>query len=153
MNLLRSTAFGWAFLFLAAVVWAEDGKVPLKTEIPEEVLAGTPPEVLALLFPELEKLPEGERPEFLVPEGTVNLARGKKVAASDDDPLLGELSFINDGKKEGSESNYLELSPGSQWIQIDLEKESQIFALYLWHYFREAQLPRRHYPGVGRRQI
>ncbi len=117
---------------------AQETKVPLKTEVPEEILAGTPPDVLALLFPELEKLVEGDPPEFLVPKGTTNLARGKKVIASSD-PVLGELTFVTDGKKQGTETNYLELEPDTQWIQIDLEKQAEIYAFYIWHYFREAR--------------
>ncbi len=131
-------------LSLVALVVAGDSqapadKVPLKTEIPEEVLAGTPPDVLALLFPGLEKLVEGKRPDFLVPKGTVNLALHKKVTSSETDPLIGELTFVTDGKKGGDEDSYVELSPKLQWIQIDLGKPCDIYAIYLWHYFSEAR--------------
>lgn len=118
---------------------AEDAKVPLKTEIPEEVLAGTPPDVLALLFPDLEPLPEGEQPDFMVPKGTVNLALKKKVTASDTRPLIGKLDFVTDGRKSGDEDAYVELGPMAQWVQIDLEQPAEIYAVYVWHYFREAR--------------
>lgn len=118
---------------------AEDDLVPLKTEIPEEILAGTPPDVLALLFPGLEKLPEGERPPLMVPKGTVNVALKKKVTSSDANPILGELKFVTDGNKEGSEESFVELGPLLHWVQIDLEKECQIRAFLLWHFFREAR--------------
>ena len=111
---------------------------PLKTEIPQEILAGTPPDVLALLFPGLEKLIEGTA-SYLVPEGTGNVALKKKVTASDSNPVLGELKFVTDGNKQGSEDSYVELGPLQQWVQIDLEQECQIYALFLWHYFREAR--------------
>jgi hypothetical protein len=137
--MLRMIALTWGCLSCLALARAEETKVPLKTDFPEEILAGTPPDVLALLFPDLEKLVEGEPPEFLVPKGTSNLARGKKVTSSNQDPVLGELTFVTDGKKEGTESNYLELEPESQWIQIDLEKQAEIYAVYVWHYFREAR--------------
>jgi hypothetical protein len=137
--MLRTIALTWGCLCCLTMARAEETKVPLKTEIPEEILAGTPPETLALLFPHLEKLVEGEPPDFLVPKGTVNLARGKKVTASSDEPLLGELAFITDGKKQGTERNYVELDPDSQWVQIDLEKPAAIYAVYIWHYFREAR--------------
>jgi hypothetical protein len=133
------------FAFLAVVVWlgsgalADEEKVPLEIELPEEVLAGTPPDVLALLFPGLEKPPEGDRPEFLVPKGTVNLALNKKVTSSDPNPVLGKLTFVTDGKKEGTEENYVELGPMLQWVQIDLEQPSTVYAILLWHYFREAR--------------
>jgi hypothetical protein len=123
----------------AAWLSAEEKKVPLETELPEEVLAGTPPDVLALLFPGLEKLPEGDAPEFLVPEGTGNVALNKPVTSSDSNPVLGELKFVTDGQKEGTEENYVELGPMEQWVQIDLGKPCTIYALYIWHYFREAR--------------
>jgi hypothetical protein len=117
---------------------ANEAKEPLKTEIPEEILAGTPPDVLSMLFPHL-LMPKPADAELLVPRGTVNLARNKKVTSSDPRPILGELSFVTDGKKEGTEQNYVELGPGRQWVQIDLEKPSEIHAVYVWHFFREAR--------------
>ncbi len=123
----------------AACCVADEAMVPLKTEVPEEVLVGTPPDVLAMLFPGLEKPPEGKLPEFLVPKGTRNLALNKTVTASDSRPLIGKLSFVTDGKKEGSEQSYVELGPMTQWVQIDLGSTAKIHAVYLWHYFREAR--------------
>ena len=29
--------------------------------------------------------------------------------------------------------------PALQWVQIDLEKPAKIYAIYLWHFFREAR--------------
>lgn len=125
-------------VIVASLAAAQDAKVPLKTEIPEEVLVGTPPDVLALLFPDLEK-PLGKPPEFLVPEGTRNLALKKKVTSSDSRPLIGQLPFITDGDKTGSEQSYVELGPMLQWVQIDLEQPSTIYVVYVWHFFREAR--------------
>ena len=125
---------------LAPCCLAGEAKVPLKMEIPEEVLAGTPPEVLAMLFPGLEMPPaDGKRPEFLVPKGTKNLALKKKVTSSDMNPVLGELKYVTDGNKEGTENSYVELGPMKQWVEIDLEKPSHVYAVLLWHYFREAR--------------
>jgi len=127
-----------AMLVIASWASAEDAKVPLDTKIPEEILAGTPPDVLVFLFPELQKPPE-KKYEMMVPAGTVNLALNKKVTSSDENPILGELSFVTDGKKEGTEDNYVELGPLQQWVQIDLERTAEIYGIYLWHYFREAR--------------
>jgi hypothetical protein len=137
--MFRCCAF-LSFLVLSAA-WcvAEDAMVPLKTEIPEEILAGTPPDVLAMLFPGLEKLPEGKRPPLMVPQGTVNVALKKKVTSSDANPILGELKFVTDGNKEGTEESFVELGPLRQWVQIDLEKECKIYAFLIWHFFREAR--------------
>ena len=137
-DIIRVTATLVAVVFFASWCLADEAKVPLKTEIPEEVLAGTPPDVLALLFPELEK-PLSEPPTLLVPKGTVNLARGKKVTSSDARPVIGELAFITDGNREGTEESYVELGPMAQWIQIDLGAPAEIYAVYLWHFFREAR--------------
>ncbi len=137
--MLRVTATWIVLAGLAARCCAEEAKVPLKTEIPEEVLVGTPPDVLAMLFPGLEKPPEGKRPEFLVPKGTVNVALKKKVTSSDPNPILGELRYVTDGNKEGSEQSFVELGPMTQWVQIDLQKPCTIYAVYLWHFFREAR--------------
>ncbi len=127
-------------VILAGAGWcrAED-KVPLQTGIPEEILIGTPPDVLAMLFPGLEKPPAGKRPDFLVPRGTTNLALRKPVTSSEKNPVLGKLEWINDGNKEGAEDNYVELSPKLQWVQIDLGARISIYAVYLWHFFREAR--------------
>ncbi len=119
---------------------ADQELVPLQTEIPEEVLIGTPPDVLVLLFPYLEKPPEaGDLPEFMVPPGTVNVALNKPVTSSDSRPLIGELSYITNGDKRGSEESYVELAPMLQWVQIDLEERCEIHVVWVWHYFREAR--------------
>lgn len=138
VSMLRSTCIVLALVCIATSCPADDTKEALKTEFPEEVLAGTPPEVLARLYPELS-LPDADLPPLMVPKGTVNCALKKKVTASDPNPILGELAFVTDGIKEGSEEAYVELAPKLQWVQIDLEKPTSIYALYVWHYFREAR--------------
>ena len=118
---------------------AGEAKVALTTDIPEEVLAGTPPDVLAKLFPGLVMPPKGKRPDFMVPKGTVNLALKKKVTSSDPRPIIGELKYVTDGDKEGTDQTYVELGPMTQWIQIDLAAPSRVYAIFLWHFFREAR--------------
>ena len=68
-------------------LWANGNALcggPLKTKIPEEVLAGTPPEVLAMLFPGLEKLPTVGIPQIEVepaaPALEVSLGLGAQSA-------------------------------------------------------------------------
>jgi hypothetical protein len=138
--MLRTLTTISVILSLVSLGWAEDGKVLLKTEMPEEVLVGTPPDVLVLLFPGLEAPPEeGNLPQLMVPQGTTNLALNKPVTGSDSRPLIGELSYVTDGVKAGTEESYVELGPMLQWVQIDLEKPATIYALYVWHFFREAR--------------
>jgi hypothetical protein len=134
----RVISTGLIVTLLSSWGLAADDKVELKVEFPEEVLAGTPPEVLILLFPGLVA-PSEEMPKFMVPKGTTNVALKKKVTSSDSNPILGELAFITDGKKTGSEESFVELAPMKQWVQIDLGKPHAIYAAWVWHYFREAR--------------
>jgi hypothetical protein len=123
-------------LISASASFAQD-KVPLKTDLPKPMFVGTP---VPIKVPNLEPAQKGKRPDFMVPVGTVNLARGKKVTASDSDPVLGTLDLVTDGDKEGDEGSWVELGPGKQWVQIDLEKDSEIYALMVWHFHSQARV-------------
>ncbi len=125
-----------ALVLTATVALAED-KVPLKIELPKPLFVGTP---VPIKVPNLEPALKGERPDFMVPAGTVNLAAGKKVTASDSDPIIGTPDLITDGDKEGDEGSWVEFAPGKQWVQIDLEKESNIYAVLVWHYHSQARV-------------
>jgi len=126
----------FAVLFTATAALADD-KVPLKTDLPKPLFVGTP---VQINVPNLEPAQKGKRPDFLVPAGTVNLALGKKVTASDSDPVVGTLDLVTDGDKEGDEGSWVELGPGKQWVQIDLAKESDISAVLVWHFHSQARV-------------
>jgi hypothetical protein len=126
----------FAVLFTATAALADD-KVPLKTDLPKPLFVGTP---VQINVPNLEPAQKGKRPDFLVPAGTVNLALGKKVTASDSDPVVGTLDLVTDGDKEGDEGSWVELGPGKQWVQIDLAKESEISAVIVWHFHSQARV-------------
>jgi len=67
---------------------------PLPIELPEAVFAGViaiPPGSSA------EPAAAERRKPVMAPEGTTNLARGKTVTASDDEPLIGDLKMLVDG--------------------------------------------------------
>ncbi|HEX4350265.1 MAG TPA: discoidin domain-containing protein [Verrucomicrobiae bacterium] len=123
-------------LFAASVVSAED-MVPLKTDLPKPQFVGTP---VPINVPNLEPKITGKRPDFMVPAGSVNLAKGKKVTASDTDPVVGTLDLVTDGDKEGDEGSWVELAPGNQWVQIDLEKDADIYAVLVWHYHSQERV-------------
>jgi hypothetical protein len=106
------------------------GGVPLVTELPPELIEGTPK---PMNVPNLVQAPNSA-PEFLVPEGTVLLSAGKPVTSSDDNPIIGTLDLITDGDKEAGEGYFVELLDGLQWVQIDLEKSADISAIWLWHF-------------------
>ena len=125
-----------AVLLSATAAFGQD-KVPLKTELPKPLFLGTP---VPIKVPNLEPKPQGDRPAFLVPAGTTNLAKGRKVTASDKDPTMGTLDLITDGDKEADEGSWVELGPGKQWIQIDLEKEADIYALMVWHFHSQERV-------------
>jgi hypothetical protein len=78
----------------------------------------------------------------MVPVGTVLLSAGKPVAASDKEPVIGEVAFVTDGKKSGEDGYYVELGPMLQWVQIDLGKSQELLAVVAWHYHSQARVYR-----------
>jgi len=106
------------------------GGDPLALEYPPELIEGTPK---AMNVPNLVQVPE-KAPQFLVPKGTTLLSKGKKVTSSDDNPIIGTLDLITDGDKQAGEGYFVELLDGTQWVQIDLEKSDEIYAVCVWHF-------------------
>jgi hypothetical protein len=127
-----------AALFVISAALAQD-KVPLKTQLPRPLFVGTP---VPLNVPNLEPPMKGKRPDFMVPAGTVNLAKDKKVTASDNSPVVGTLDLVTDGDKAGDEGSWVELGPGKQWVQIDLAKSANIYAVLVWHFHSQARVYR-----------
>ena len=114
---------------------ATAGSMPLTTEIPPELIEGTPQPIKV---PNLE-LALSSAPVLMVPEGTQLLSANKSVTGSDDFPIIGELSYITDGDKEAGEGYFVELMDGLQWVQIDLEEPADLFAIWVWHYHSQAR--------------
>jgi hypothetical protein len=127
-----------AALSVVCAALAQD-KVPLKTQLPRPLFVGTP---VPLNVPNLEPPVKGKRPDFLVPPGVVNLAKNKKVTASDNNPVTGTLDLVTDGDKAGDEGSWVELGPGKQWVQIDLAKSAIIYAVLVWHFHSQARVYR-----------
>jgi hypothetical protein len=126
------------FLFAVTPATADDAKlVPLKTDLPKPLFVGTP---VPVNVPNLERPRQGPRPVFMIPAGSTNLARGKPVTSSDSEPTIGDLSQITDGIKDGDEGNYVEIDKGKQWVQIDLGKSADIYAILVWHYHSQARV-------------
>ena len=115
-----------------------DNQVPLKYEIPKAMFIGTPKNIKAAAT--LEPYSEKPKAALMVPPGCTNLAAKKKVTSSDSNPIIGELSLITDGDKDGSDGSFVELAPGKQWVQIDLEKAADISAIVIWHYHAEGRV-------------
>lgn len=127
-----------AVLLVATAALAQD-KVVLNTKLPPPLFVGTP---VPINVPNLEPPIRGKRPDFLVPAGTINLARNKKVSSSDDSPDVGTLDLVDDGDKAGDEGSWVELGPGKQWVQIDLAKKANIYAVLVWHFHSQARVYR-----------
>ena len=139
---IGGVVFGFFLASMSPVAGAEpaaDGKqVPLEIKLPKPMFQGTPKNIKPSAT--LEKFHDRPRPKFFVPEGTINLAAGKKVTSSDMAPIVGELSLITDGDREGSDGSFVELAPEKQWVQIDLAKAADIYAVVVWHYHAEGRV-------------
>jgi hypothetical protein len=104
---------------------------------PKPMFIGTP---VPAELPNLEK-PGSYKPSpsFQAPKGTVNLAKGKKVTSSDSAPIIGDLTLVTDGDPDGADGSFVELMPGKQWVQIDLEAPCTLSKIAMWHYHKQAQ--------------
>ena len=80
---------------------------------------------------------KAKRPPFMIPSGAKNLALGKSVTSTmEDEPIIGELSQITDDIKKSGDFDYVELDLGPQWVQIDLGKIHNIYAVVVWHFYK-----------------
>ncbi len=113
--------------------------VPLDLELPAPAFKGTP---VPLNEPNVQKPAGKPREPFLAPEGTVNLALGQRVTASDPVPISGELDLVTDGDKEASDFGYLATRAGSEWVQVDLGQKATIYAVVVWHNHADARVYR-----------
>ena len=115
----------------------KSGWVPIDIKLPKAVFIGTPQDTRV---PNLEKARTEARPPFLAPEGTKNVAFGKAVTSSDEEPIIGELSYVTDGDKEAADGSYVELGPLLQYVTIDLGQMYNIYAIVVWHHHMQAQV-------------
>jgi hypothetical protein len=115
------------------------GREELKLKLPKPMFIGTPTNLRSA---NLEKITGKPRGPFYVPKGTALLSAGKKVTSSDMQPVIGELDMITDGEKSGGDGYFVELGPGSQWVQIDLGASHPLNAILTWHYHTQARVYR-----------
>jgi len=113
------------------------GLVPIDIKLPKPMFVGTPQDTKV---PNLEKPIGKARPPFLAPEGTKNVALGKPIASSDEEPIIGEIEMITDGDKEAADGSYVELGPFVQNVTIDLGAMYEIYAIVAWHYHKQARV-------------
>lgn len=111
--------------------------VPLPIELPRPMFVGTPQN---LKIPNLQKPLGKPRPPFYAPEGVVNVAAGKVVSSSDEEPVIGEIDMITDGDKEASDGSFVELGPFEQNVTVDLGDKYEIYAVLLWHFHKQPRV-------------
>jgi hypothetical protein len=116
----------------------EAGMVPIPLELPKPMFVGTPTNIEGVT--NLEKPLGKDRPAFYAPAGTTNVAAGKSVSGSDEEPIYGELAMITDGDKEATDGSYVDLAPFLQHVTIDLEAEHEIYAIVMWHYHKQQRV-------------
>ena len=110
---------------------------PLEIKLPTQMFVGTKEPIRV---GNLRKFRIGDRPPFLAPIGSTNVALGKPVSGSDEEPIVGEIEMITDGDKEAADGSYIELGPFTQNITIDLEAEHNIYAVVIWHYHKQPRV-------------
>ena len=125
--------------FTANAAKDKDGPdlVPIKIKLPPPLFIGTPKNIRR---PNLERQTGKPRGPFLAPKGTENVSVGKPVTASDDLPVIGEVDYITDGDKDGSDGSYVEFGFDVQHVTIDLEKVHEMYAIIIWHYHQQARV-------------
>ncbi|WP_395743615.1 SHD1 domain-containing protein [Prosthecobacter sp.] len=107
-------------------------------QIPKPMFISAP--VVDLGLPNMEKFDASKRiKSFMALKGTVNVARGKKVTASDAAPIIGTLDLVTDDDADGADGSFVELAPGKQWLQIDLEAAHTLQKIVVWHYHRQVR--------------
>ncbi len=116
---------------------APGGMVAIDIKLPKPMFVGTPQSTKVA---NLEKPLGKPRPPFLAPAGVTNIALGKPVASSDEEPIIGDIEMITDGDMEAADGSYVELGPFAQDVTVDLEGMYEIYAVIVWHYHKQARV-------------
>jgi hypothetical protein len=140
---MTKRVFAGLFVFVMTLTpigaQAPAGKEELKLKLPKPMFIGTPTNIRSA---NLEVVTGKSRGAFYVPKGTVLLSLKKPVTSSDSQPVIGELDMVTDGEKAGGDGYFVELGPGTQWVQIDLGASHPLSAILLWHYHTQARVYR-----------
>jgi hypothetical protein len=138
--LILLAAASLAAIASAALMAQQDpNKEELKLSLPKPMFVGTPRNIKT---PNLEVVTGKPRGPFFVAKGTKLLSLKKPVTSSDMQPVIGELNFLTDGERSGEDGYFVELGPGKQWVQIDLQGEFALSAILVWHYHAQARVYR-----------
>ncbi len=125
-----------AFPAKAALPPGETETLELQKLYPKPIFVGTLEP--AGRIPNMEKAdPDAvKKRDALVPKGTVNVAKGKPVTSSDPVPIIGSLELVTDAEADGDDGYYVELAPGTQWVQVDLGATMNVWKVLLWHFHK-----------------
>jgi hypothetical protein len=131
----------WAFISVSRSSTAAEALAPLPVALPGPYNIPTPSDTYSgpQVEPPFDPQKEKTRPPFLAPAGLTNAASKKKVASGAKQIYSGSLPQITDGKKEAYQEDIVEIPKGVQWVQIDLERACTIYAVVIWHDYRELQ--------------
>lgn len=119
---------------------ADKELAPLDLKLPIPAFMGTPTDIP--MSEHIEKPSDKPRPPFMAPKGVSNVALKKKVSTSDKSPITGGVELVTDGDKESTDTSFLELRRRLQWVQIDLEQPTEIYAVLIWHAHNTPQVYR-----------
>jgi len=111
--------------------------VPIDIKLPKPMFIGTPQN---MQVPNLEKPLGKARPPFLAPKGTKNVALGKPIASTDEEPIIGEIEMITDDDREASDGSFVELGPFTQHVTVDLGSKHDIYAVVIWHFHKQPRV-------------
>ncbi|MCP4375373.1 MAG: hypothetical protein GY794_04250, partial [bacterium] len=115
-------------------------RVPLKLKIPEQIFCVlmrpyfNEPNVEKFNYRHMDK-----RAAFMVPSGTENLAAYRPVTSNEALPVIGELGIVTDDEISGEGGYSVNIGFEQKWIQIDLEQCAPIYAIVVWHQWRQGQ--------------
>ena len=112
--------------------------VPLMLDLPAAAFKGTPKDIQ--IGPNVEPLSDKPRPPMMVPAGLKNVALGAKLTCSDKNASADMLAKIVDGNKDASDDSIIFLRKGTQWVQLDLGKVYETFAMVIWHAHNTAKV-------------
>ena len=122
----------------AAVTPSAGAMAEIPLTLPKPAFIGTPKQLPPGV--NIRKGPQKPRPPFMAPAGVKNVALGKPVACSDEEPIIGDPEQVTDGDKEAGDGSYVEFGPGTQHVTVDLGDAHEVFAVVVWHYHGDPRI-------------
>ena len=122
-----------ALFLVSAATWADEQamvRLPIRFPRPaySELPIGDPP-------PDVEPF-RADVPLPWVPRTIRQVALGRQVSSSAR-VIRGTLALVTDGNKEGYDDAAVELDRRTQWVQIDLGRAHELWAVAVWHFHRD----------------